>query len=214
MNVPVPTPIYRFLHVDNLYVCLRREALHAPNHTPNDGLVYKTIHNVDIQRRRSITGILRGPRGTIHDYVSFYFGPRSPMLYQLHTGYNIDYTEEQEPLIYCVSTAQDIQRVGIGFVFSDGQGIANFTSWFDNLEDLNKVDWDAVYAKIWKDTIDDMDRQRRKQAEFLVHQRCDWTLINEIGVVNQAMKSRVEHILAEFAESLRRPVRIKREWYY
>ena len=37
-------------------------------------------------------------------------------------------------------------------MFSDGHGIARFTSWFDNLGDLDKVDWEAVYAKIWRDT--------------------------------------------------------------
>ena len=85
MNVPTPTPIFRFLHMDNLSVCLQRGALYAPNHTPQDGRVYRTIHNLDIQQQRKIARIPRGPRGVIHDYVAFYFGPRSPMLFQLHT---------------------------------------------------------------------------------------------------------------------------------
>ena len=84
--VPAPTPIYRFLHVDNLAVVLQRGALHAPNHCPKDGLAYKTIHNLDIQNQRRVTKIPCGPRGVIHDYVAFYFGPLSPMLLQLHTG--------------------------------------------------------------------------------------------------------------------------------
>jgi len=99
------------------------------------------------------------------------------MLLQLHTGRVTGYTERQDPLIYLVSTAQAVRSSGTGFVFSDGHGIARFTNWFDKLSDLDKVDWDAVYATIWKDTVDDMDRQRRKQAEFLVHQQCAWDLI-------------------------------------
>lgn len=202
------------MHVDNLVICLQRGGIHAPNHTPENGLNYQTIHNLDIQEHRRVRRIPCGPGGVIHDFVSFYFGPRSPMLYQLHTGWVEGYTEDQEPLIYLVSTAQSIEASGAPFVFSDGHGIATFTEWFDDLKDLDKVDWDTVYAKIWKDTLNDMDRQRRKQAEFLVYRHCEWQLIQEIGVLNASMQSNVETILAEFAPALRVPVRIHRDWYY
>ncbi len=43
-----------------------------------------------------------------------------------------------------------------------------------------------------------MDRQRRKQAEFLIYQSCPWTLIQEIGVLNLRMKARVAEILKPF----------------
>jgi len=158
--------------VDNLPVILQRGGLHAPNHVPDDGLVYRTIHNVDIQNVRQIRRIPLGLCGTIHDYVPFYFGPRPPMLYQLHTGRVAGYNEGQPPLIYLVSTVQAVDEAGLRWVFSDGHGIAHFTSWFDSLADLTEVDWDAVYATWWRDTEDDMDRQRRKQAEFLVHEFC------------------------------------------
>lgn len=214
MTAPIPTPIYRFTHLDNLKVYLQRKALHAPNYPPSDGLAYKTIHNVEIQNKRKTTRIPCGPDGCIHDYIAFYFGPRSPMLYQLHTGYVSGYTEGQEPLIYLVSTAQAIKKSGTAFVFSDGHGIAAFTEWFDNLTDLGKIDWDDVYAPTWKDTLEDPDRQRRKQAEFLVHKKCDWNLIQEIGVMNSRAKSKVEEILNGFSLNVRKPVTIKTEWYY
>ncbi len=95
--VPNPTPIYRFLHVDNLSTCPSRAALHAPNHTPDDGLPYRPIHNVDLQNRRRLTPVPCGSRGVIHDYVAFYFGPRSPMLLQLHGGRVPGYAEGQHP---------------------------------------------------------------------------------------------------------------------
>jgi hypothetical protein len=136
------------------------------------------------------------------------------MLFQLHTGWNIDYREGQEPLIYLMSTAQRIRQNGARFVFSDGHGIASFTRWFDDLEDLDKLDWDTIYANIWKDTVDDMDRQRRKQAEFLVHRQCDWGLIEKIAVINDRMKARVEEIITDFPESARPLVLTKPEWYY
>lgn len=214
MSVPNPTPIYRILHVDNLPICLQRAALHAPLHTPNDGLVYRTIHNIDIQTKRQARRISCGPNGVIHDYVSFYFGPRSPMLFQLHTGRVEGYTEGQAPLVYLVSTAQGVAASGAGFVFSDGHGIAAFTSWYDDLADLANVDWPVVNGRYWNDTPDDPDRQRRKQAEFLVHRRCAWSLVHEIGVLDDAMKTRVEGVLARCQASMRPPVHIRRQWYY
>ena len=212
--VPIPTPIYRFLHVENLAVVLQRGALHAPNHCPQDGMAYKTIHNLDIQNERRIKRVRCGPGGVIHDYVSFYFGPRSPMLFQLHTGRLAGYNETQEPLVYLVSDAQVVAQSGARFVFSDGHGIAAFTDWYDDLARLNEVDWEAVNARYWADTTQDMDRQRRKQAEFLVYQRCDWTLIHEIAVINQAMKSKVEGVVGGFKAALRRPVNVRPDWYY
>jgi hypothetical protein len=85
-TVPNPTPILRFLHIDNLPVVLQRGSLHAPNWCPKDGLAYKTIHNLDIQNQRKVQPSPCGPRGVIHDYVAFYFGYLSPMMLQLKTG--------------------------------------------------------------------------------------------------------------------------------
>jgi hypothetical protein len=113
-----------------------------------------------------------------------------------------------------VSTAQALQDAGIGFVFSDGHGIAIFTQWFCDLADLEQVDWRAVQARYWADTPQDMDRQRRKQAEFLIHRFCPWDLIVEIAVINTAMRDRVNGILAQFPAEQRRPVRVKANWYY
>ncbi len=214
MPVPSPTPIYRFIHVDNLHVCLRRTGLNAPNYTPDDGLTYKPIHNVDIQQHRRVTQIPCGPGGVIHDYVSFYFGYQSPMMFQLKTGRVDGYNEGQEPLIYLLSTVQAVQQGGARFVFSDGHGIARWTDWFDDLKELNKVDWDMVYERYWADNTDDMDRQRRKQAEFLVYKFCQWSLIERIAVINDSMKSRVEGIMSNFSSDMRRDVLIKPQWYY
>lgn len=122
LEQPIPTPIYRLMHVENLGACLERGQMFAPNHTPAGGPPYRTIHREDIHAARSVRDVPKGPRGTIHDYVSFYFGPRSVMLYQLHTGWVPTYTEGQEPLIHLVSTCQAVSAEGLGFVFSDATG--------------------------------------------------------------------------------------------
>jgi hypothetical protein len=214
MSAPHPTPVFRIVHVDCLPTILRREALHAANHTPDDGLPYRTIHNVDIQGQRHISNLPCGPRGTLHDYVPFYFGYLSPMLFQLKTGRVAGYNEGQEPLIYLKTTVQAVAQAGIPFVFSDGHGIAAFTSWHHDPARLEEVDWTMVYQRYWSDTLNDMDRQRRKQAEFLIHQSCPWAVIEEIGVLNAAMKTRVEAHLNEADAGLHKVVNVHPNWYY
>ena len=212
--IPNPTPIYRLMHIDNLDVCLTRDGLHATNCVPQDGLQYKTIHNVAIQRRRSVRRIPCGPGGVVHDYVPFYFGYLSPMMFQLHTDQVQGYTEGQEPLAYLVSTVQEVSMSGAEFVFSDGHGIAGYTQWFDDLTDLSRVDWNMVYQRYWSGHTGDMDQQRRKQAEFLVHRFCPWGLIKEAVVIDATRKAQVERIFDHHSATCARPVRVKRDWYY
>ncbi|MBI5308058.1 MAG: DUF4433 domain-containing protein [Planctomycetes bacterium] len=214
MPAPIPTPIFRFIHIDNLHIYLRRGGIYAPNNEPADGLRYRANHNIEVQDKRRIERIPCGPKGVIHDYVPFYFGYLSPMMLQLKTGQVPGYSAGQEPLIYLVSTAQKIQEYGTQFVFSDGHGLASFTQWFDDLGELDKVDWNMVYERYWKDEVDDSDRQRRKQAEFLVHRFCDWSLIQGIAVIDIRMEGRVKDILSEFSEEIQRTVRVQRDWYY
>ena len=214
MTYPVPTPIYRLVHVNNLDTLLSRNALHAPNFTPEDGLPYKTIHNIGVQANRRVKQVNCGPCGSIHDYVPFYFGPLSVMLLNLKTGRVPGYDEGQEPLIYLKSTIQTVANGGHRFVFSDGHGLANFTGWFDDLNDLSNVDWNLVAARYWADKPEDNDRQRRKQAEFLLWRECSWHLISEIGVLNKAAKVRVEAGLDRFPRCHRPPVNVQSGWYY
>lgn len=216
MTTPVPDPIwlYRIIHIDNLPQLLARGALHAPNFVPDDGLVYRPIHNVDVQAHRHQKSIPCGPGGTLHDYLPFYFGPLSVMLLNLKTGWVAGYTEGQAPLIYLVTTAQHVYKNRCRFVFSDGHGLTSYTAWYDDLADLDKVDWDIVKERYWRDTEEDGDRKRRKQAEFLVWQGLNWPMILRIGVLNAAMEQRVRDILNTFPQYNVPQIAIRPDLYY
>jgi hypothetical protein len=47
--------------------------------------------------------------------------------------------------------------------------MTGLTDFYDDLNDLKEVDWNVMTLRIWKDTNDDPDRKRRRQAEFLVY---------------------------------------------
>jgi hypothetical protein len=214
MPTPIPTPIYRIIHIDNLELCLTRGGLHAPNTTPNDGLAYRTIHSQSVQTSRSSAKIDCGPGGNIHDYVPFYFGRLSVMLLNLKTGRVQGYTEGQEPIIYLVSTCQAVATSGAGFVFTDMHSLATYASPYDDLSELGAVDWDLVNERYWSNTPADNDRQTRKQAEFLVHGFCDWGLIDQVVVIDQVRKTQALEIMEKFPAAMHRPVVVTRDWYY
>ncbi len=214
MPIPNKIPLYRLTHIDNLDFLLNRGGLHSPNDTPNDGHIYRTIHDATVQANRRIIPIPCGPCGTAHDYVPFYFGTHSPMLLQLKTGQVEGYAEGQEPLIYLVTFLDVVTSSGCRYVFSDGHGLATYTDWYDNINDLDKIDWDIIKQKFWADTAEDGDRQRRKQAEFLVHSFCDWSLIKGIAVLNNQMKQNVEEIMANYPDRNQPPVKILPTYYY
>jgi len=193
---------------------MRRLTLHSPNFVPHDQLPYRACLDLEVQSARAAVQIPCGPQGVIHDYVPFYFGYHSPMMFKLKTGQVVGYSDGQEPLIYLVSTAQGVKAQDVRFVFSDGHGLARFTAWFDDLKDLDAVDWAMINQRYWSDNINDMDRQRRKQAEFLIHKSCPWDFIDEIVVIDGSVEKRVQTIQDGFPVALRKPIRVERSWYY
>lgn len=211
---PDPTPVFRLVHIDCLDTLIRRGAIHAPDRCPADGRPYRSTHDAEVQVKRAARPVPCGPGGSVADYVSFYFGPRGPMLYRLKTGWGVDYTEGQEPLIYLVCHAQDLVAQGHRIAFSDGHGLAAFTRWFADLSNLDEVDWENVYATFWNDTEEYPDRQRRKQAEFLVHGEVPWNLISEISVSTQRMLRRVEAILDSHPAAHRPTVAVRASQFY
>lgn len=136
------------------------------------------------------------------------------MLLNLKTGRVPGYDQGQEPLIYLVTSVELVVDRGARFVFSDGHGLATFTGWYDDLERLDQIDWGLVGERYWADTPEDNDRKRRKQAEFLIWQSLDWSLIGSIGVLNQQAKQRVESILSQHPDRRHPGVVARPNWYY
>lgn len=150
--------------------------------------------------------------GVLHDYVPFYFGFRSPMLYTINRGNVPGCPEGQTPILHLVTTAEAIEAQGLAFAFTDGHAVVNYSEFYDSLVDLDKVDWDIMRANFWADTDEDGDRKRRRQAEFLVYEFLSWSLIAEIGVIDLAIQAQVQQMLQNMNQPI--PVRVHRNWYY
>src|SRR5580693_7223961 len=57
------------------------------------------------------------PGGTLADYIPFYLGPRSPMLYQIATGWEDIQKYSQEDIIYYITSLGAVKSAGLQFFF-------------------------------------------------------------------------------------------------
>lgn len=212
MKVPDPTYVLHLTHIENLRSVLKSKALLSYNAMHHQGVAYRNIAHNTIQDQRSNTFVEGCKGGCLHDYVPFHFAPRPPMLYAIKGGKVEGYTEGQSPLIYLVTTAQDIAEAGLPFTFTDGHAIMAFTEFYDSLDDLDKVDWAVMKSKYWHDTTEHPDRRRRRQAEFLVHDRFPVELLRGIVVKNAGRKQEVLEIVRNSSTEVAVQERVS--WYY
>lgn len=203
--------ILHITNVSNLLGIVHNGGLYSINHAPKTLAPQSSAH-AGIQQRRARIQVPVGPKGVLHDYVPFYFGERSPMLYAIHRGNVANVPADQRPMIYLVSDVQTVAQSSCQWIFTDGHAVVHFTQFFDLPASLQQVDWNTVHARYWVDTADDPDRSRRKQAEFLVLQFFPFSLLTEIAVFDVNMEQHVLGLLA--AASVTKPVKIRRDWYY
>ena len=209
----MPPPIFHITHLDNLAAIVTANGLWSNNHRPAGMAVPTSIAHAQIQGRRARVVVPSGFGGTLHDYVPFYFGDRSPMLYANHAGQVPSNPGGQRCIAYLVFDAGAVAAAVPGWAFTDGHAVMRpLTRYFDRLDDLNQLDWGAIGARHWGDTPQDPDRKRRKQAEFLVHRFVPWRLVTEVAVIDGAAQSAA---VAALAAAPHRPsVAIRPRWYY
>jgi len=134
------------------------------------------------------------------------------MLYSIHGGYVEQYREGQRPVVHLTSSAESIAAAGLAFTFTEGHAELAYSSFYEDLADLDKVDWQIMKSEWWNDTVDDMDRKRKRQAEFLVYDFFPWELVTKIGVIDDGIAEQVNAILQGAAH--RPAVMVKASWYY
>ncbi len=156
---------FRITHIDNIPHISRCGLVRAnsPLHDEN----YVSIGDrqvINLRGERFVKGF------RLNDYVPFYFGPRSPMLYVIQHGYNGVTRVEPEKIVYCVVRLDDLIRDNIDCIFTDGHALSALTKYYtkDSLPQINQIiKIDDVYSSQWN-IEEDMDLKRRKEAELLL----------------------------------------------
>lgn len=202
------TPIYHITPINNLERIIAEGGLRCDRAAQELKVV--NIGHKHIKERRMNRQVPVGPGGTVGDYVPFYFAPRSPMLYAINGGWVEGYKGGQKPIIYLCSAVESVSEAGLQWVFTEGHADMRFTDFFDDLKDLDKIDWNVMQTRYWNDTDEDPDRKRRRQAEFLVHDFFPWELVSYIGVYDRSIAAKVEEII----EGGSPEIGIEQGWYY
>lgn len=165
--------------------------LHGITHvnSPNTNQNYKAIGDSTLINTRSAFVMPNDRR--LGEYIPFYFGPRTPMLYVVQKGLNgVNITPAQD-IVYCITSIDKIILLNLNFVFTNGHAVNGLSTFFD-INSINDVDsivkHNDVYTLNWKDE-DDTDLKRRKEAEFLIETDIPFTAIRGYIVFNQAAKN-------------------------
>lgn len=199
------------VHIDNLRIILR-DGMYAPNVRKYPE--YVNIGDESLIEQRNVFTIPIAPGGVLADYVPFYFGGRSPMLLNIKTGYRGIKQRDQREIVYVCTHIEIVAQSCPEYCFTDGHAKDRLTAYFNNLADLDKVDWRAVDLTYWTSTEDEPDNMRRKQAEFLVKTHVPLSCFSGIIVLDDSAAEIVNTIMKETGTSLPVYVDNKRKYYY
>lgn len=205
--------LYRIVHLDNLDYLLTH-GMFTKHHAKADPDYINIGDSSLIAARNDYPVPIAPPSGTLGDYVPFYFGPLSPMLLNIKTGYRGITKRAQREIVYIVCRINGIVNGCDEWCFTDGHAKTRITEFYNDLDMLSEVDWNLVGERYWSDTEDDFDRMRRKQAEFLVKEHVPVSCISSIITYNEQSRT----LAQEIAERLKLeiPVRINpnNKYYY
>lgn len=202
--------LYHMTHIQNLPSIINKGVLYCDKRAQT--IKARSIAYVNFKEKRRVKPVPVPPGGVIADYVPFYFAPCSPMLFVIHKG-QVDSSLTQSEIVYLTTTIEAIVEAGKRFVFTDRHPLSPVAHFTNDLNQLNHyVDWNVMQSAYWHDIEEYPNRKSRRQAEFLVHQAVEWTLIQHIGVYDQARLQQVNEFLAH--ASYKPPVSVQRGWYY
>jgi hypothetical protein len=219
-----PIRLFHITAIDNLTAICQRGALVSKNAGASLGINYQNIAHAGIQTTRATKLVTNPPGGSVHDYVPFYFAPRSPMLFTINNG-NVDGCSlKQEDILHLETTVDRVIRNNPKFVFYDRNAALCYSKPYTDLDKLStEIAWDLIteapqldgFCKYFLDRHTPekyIDRMERRQAEFLLKHVVHLSAMTCIGIINESKAEIVRNILAETGVNL--PVVVKTNWYF
>lgn len=214
-KVPTRPKIYHITHLRNLPRIIEAGVLWSDRKRLELGMDCDVVGMPHIKQRRMYEIDVDCHSNTrVGDYVPFYFCPRSVMLYLLHRGNHPDlnYTEGQQPILHLEADLRTVvawaDQARRRWAFTDRNAGAYYVDFFDDLDELQQLNWLAINADQWNDSrVKD-----GKQAEFLIHESFPWELVERIGVLNARAQKQVEEGITKTDHKPH--VQVTEAWYY
>jgi len=207
---PEKALIFRIVHRDNLPWILDN-GIHACTGEKLDPN-FRGIGNPDLIGKRSRRAVPTGSRGTLADYVPFYFTPFSIMMYNIKTGYGGIPQIPNEEIVILVSSLRKVSELGIPFVFTDRHAYVVMASYFTDLDDLDQIDWALLNTRDFRNDPNDPGKKERYQAEALVWKCVPLDAIMGIGCSSSAVKDWVDRQIQQRGLNIKTTVQAN--WYF
>lgn len=207
---PEKALIWRIVHRDNVPWILDN-GVHCRNsqvYDPN----YVEIGNPDLIDKRAHRDVPVGPGGTLSDYVPFYFTPFSPMMYNIKTGYGGIRKRSNEEIVILVSSLHRVHKLGLPFAFTDRHAYPPLAKYFDDLAQLEAIDWALIQRRDFQRDPDDPEKVERYQAEALVYQQLPINGLIGIVCYNDQIESKIDSDVTK--RGLQLDVRAMPRWYF
>ncbi|MDQ8020679.1 MAG: DUF4433 domain-containing protein [Moraxellaceae bacterium] len=223
MPIPNPVRLFHITAIANLQAICQAGALQAKNRVQEAGRQYSNIAYQGAQGARAVKAVPNPPGGRVHDFVPFYFAPRSPMLFAINGGRVPGCDWRQADIVHLETSVEGVTAGGNPFVFYDCNATLAWSTPYTDLARLDAVAWDLItetpqldgFCKFWQSVPGHeryTDRMERRQAEFLVRDSVALTDIVRIGVINSAKRAEVQAILT--AAGVHCVVEVKPDWYF
>ncbi len=223
MPVPDPVRLFHITAIANLPKICEAGALVSKKHGAAVGIDYQNIAHRGAQGSRAVRALPDPPGGVVHDYVPFYFAPRSPMLSAIHNEKVVGCQWKQADIVHFETTVANVTASSKPFAFYDRNATLQHSCCYTDLARLDAVAWDLLtepprldgFCKYFLDSYRDVryaDRMERRQAEFLVKDVVPLGQMLRIGVIDQQRAVEVTAIIARCG--VRLPVVVMRDWYF
>ena len=207
---PEKALIWRIVHRDNLPWILD-SGLHCGNSAVKASN-WVNIGNPELIEKRANHPVPLPPGGFLNDYVPFYFTPFSPMLRNIHTGWGGIQKRPNEEIVILVSSLRHISELGLPFLFTDSHAYYQWADFYDDLVDLEKIDWPLLQRRDFKRDPEDPAKFERYQAEALIHQYLPVRGLYGIVCYTEALKKSIEQEIQ--VRNLNLPVYARTGWYF
>jgi hypothetical protein len=203
--------LFRITHMANLPWLLVK-GLHCAS-SPVSDPHFVSIGNPDLIANRAHRRVPIHPGGTLSDYVPFYFTPKSPMLFNINTGYSGITRRPNREIAILFSSCQQMGNGGVSMLFTDRHAYTPTSLWSDDPADLaTMIDWDILCRHDFARSDSYPDKKERYQAEALAHWHVPANCLLGVACVSDAVAPSVETMLQ--AAGLTLKVFVRPTWYF
>jgi ssDNA thymidine ADP-ribosyltransferase, DarT len=207
---PEKASVFRITHVNNIPWILDHD-LHCRNaqlYDPN----YIEIGNPDLIQKRTSRTISIEPKGTLSDYIPFYFTPYSPMMLNIKTGYRGITKRSNDEIVIFITSLHKLKAEGTPFIFCDRHAYLDAAQFSNDLAHLDRICWQDLQNRDFKTDLARPDKMERYMAEALIYQHLPLDSLLGIVCNSVLVENKLKGLIS--ARNLKVQTATRPNWYF